>query len=75
MTFLWTFIKGAWAMGADVLWLAVRYFKRKDKNEPQDEIDKARTDSAVADDSALNADLQRATDRMQHNKDSANSGK
>lgn len=49
---------------ADALWLVVRWYKRKDANEPQRELDKARDASARGDDADLNRRLRDAADRM-----------
>lgn len=47
-------------------WLVVRYFKRRDRNEPQREMDKAREASARGDDDELNRRLRAASDRLRN---------
>jgi hypothetical protein len=52
---------------ADIFWLVIRFFKRKDANEPQRTLDQARQDSATGNDDALNRDLDNARDRRLQN--------
>ena len=60
MNWLKTILGGLGKIASLVLFL----FKRKDANEPQKTLDKARTDAATGDDDALNADLDAAADRL-----------
>lgn len=50
----------------EIFWLIVRRKKQADENKPQAELDKARTDAALGNDTALNTDLDFAADKLRN---------
>jgi hypothetical protein len=56
----WTAIIGIFS---GLVWLVVRFFKRKDAAEPQTDLDRARAAAAKGDDQTLNEELDKAKDR------------
>ncbi len=59
-------IKSALSIISSIFWLVLRFFKRKDANEPQRILDQARDASARKDDATLNAALDAAADRLRN---------
>lgn len=68
-------LKSLLSLLAIIAGFVARYFKRRDAQEPQTRIDKARTDAATGNDAALNADLDGADQRLRDDNESRRNSK